>query len=129
MNIDNIKCFISLAECLNFTKAAEKEHVTQTSMSRRISSLETELGAPLFYRDNRMVELTAAGKVFYDQAKKLVEFYDQSVYIGYCSWASAYTRIGCFHPFSGTMPPKTPKSASAVCSSATTSFWISFNGI
>ncbi len=81
MNIDNIKCFISLAECLNFTKAAEKEHVTQTSMSRRISSLETELGAPLFYRDNRMVELTAAGKVFYDQAKKLVEFYDQSVYM------------------------------------------------
>lgn len=81
MNIDNIKCFISLAKCLNFTKAAEKEHVTQTSMSRRISSLETELGAPLFYRDNRMVELTAAGKVFYDQAKKLVEFYDQSVYM------------------------------------------------
>ncbi len=80
MNIENIKCFISLAECLNFTKAAEKEHVTQTSMSRKISSLETELGAPLFYRDNRMVELTAAGKVFYDQGKKLIEFYNQSVY-------------------------------------------------
>ncbi|MFR8015952.1 MAG: LysR family transcriptional regulator [Clostridiaceae bacterium] len=44
MNLDNVKCFISLAECLNFTKAAEKEHMTQTSMSRKISGLEEESG-------------------------------------------------------------------------------------
>ena len=47
MDIENIKCFISLAECLNFTKAAEKEHTTQTSMSRKINSLESELHVTL----------------------------------------------------------------------------------
>ena len=80
MNTENIKCFITLAECLNFTKAAEKEHVTQTSMSRKISSLETELGVPLLYRDNRVVELTPAGKEFYVQTKKIMNSYEQAVY-------------------------------------------------
>ena len=55
MNLENMKCFISLAECLNFTKAADKEHITQTSMSRKISSLEEELNVRLFYRDNHSV--------------------------------------------------------------------------
>lgn len=79
MDIENIKCFISLAECLNFTKAAEKEHTTQTSMSRKINSLESELHVTLFHRDRRSVKLTSAGTEFYTQAKKLIELYDQSV--------------------------------------------------
>lgn len=79
MDLNNIKCFISLAECLNFTKAAEKEHMTQTSMSRKIVSLENELNIRLFYRDNRQVELTEAGKEFYYQSLKLIELYDRSV--------------------------------------------------
>ena len=40
MNIENIQCFISLAECLNFTRAAEREHITQTTMSHKISVLK-----------------------------------------------------------------------------------------
>ncbi len=79
MDIENIKCFISLAECLNFTKAAEREHTTQTSMSRKINSLESELHVTLFHRDRRSVKLTSAGTEFYTQAKKLIELYDQSV--------------------------------------------------
>ena len=65
MNLENMKCFISLAECLNFTRAADKEHITQTSMSRKISSLEEELNVRLFYRDNHSVVLTDAGREFY----------------------------------------------------------------
>lgn len=64
MNLENMKCFISLAECLNFTKAADKEHITQTSMSRKISSLEEVLMDRLFYRDNHSVVLTDAGGSF-----------------------------------------------------------------
>ena len=41
MNIENIQCFISLAECLNFTRAAEREHITQTTMSHKISVYKT----------------------------------------------------------------------------------------
>lgn len=73
MNLENMKCFISLAECLNFTKAADKEHITQTSMSRKISSLEEELNVRLFYRDNHSVVLTDAGREFYIQAQRLLE--------------------------------------------------------
>lgn len=79
MNLENVKCFLSLAECLNFTKAAEKEHMTQTSMSRKISGLEEELHVRLFYRDNHQVVLTDAGSEFYVQAQKILELYDTSV--------------------------------------------------
>lgn len=79
MNIENIRCFISLAECLNFTRAAAKEHITQTAMSRKISSLEKELDVVLLYRDTRQVELTTAGREFYGKAKDLVKLYDSTV--------------------------------------------------
>lgn len=79
MNIENIRCFISLAECLNFTRAAAKEHITQTAMSRKISSLEKELDVVLLYRDTRQVELTTAGNEFYPKAKEIIRLYDQTV--------------------------------------------------
>lgn len=79
MNIENIRCFISLAECLNFTRAAEKEHITQTAMSRKISALEKELDVQLLYRDTRQVSLTTAGSEFYVRAKELIKSYDTTV--------------------------------------------------
>ena len=79
MNLENMKCFISLAECLNFTRAADKEHITQTSMSRKISSLEEELNVRLFYRNNHSVVLTDAGREFYIQAQRLLEAYNASI--------------------------------------------------
>lgn len=79
MNIENIRCFISLAECLNFTRAAAKEHITQTAMSRKISALEKELDVVLLYRDTRQVALTTAGNEFYPKAKELIRLYDSTV--------------------------------------------------
>lgn len=79
MNIENIRCFISLAECLNFTRAAAKEHITQTAMSRKISALEKELDVVLLYRDTRQVELTTAGSEFYTRAKEIIKMYDTTV--------------------------------------------------
>ena len=79
MNLENIRCFISLAECLNFTRAAAKEHITQTAMSRKISALEKELDVVLLYRDTRQVELTTAGNEFYPRAKELIRMYETTV--------------------------------------------------
>lgn len=87
MNLDNVKCFISLAECLNFTKAAEKEHMTQTSMSRKISGLEEELGVRLFYRDNHQVILTDAGSEFYVHAQNFWMFMNRR-----CGWCRMWSR-------------------------------------
>lgn len=79
MEIETIKSFVTLAECLNFTKAAEQEHVTQTAMSRKIGKLEDELGVTLFFRDNRQVELTPAGKEFYVQSQRILALVTQAV--------------------------------------------------
>lgn len=79
MTIEGIECFLLLAGCLNFTQAAEKAHISQTAMSRRISGLENELGAALFDRDNHHVELTRAGREFQKSAPALLAMYRNSV--------------------------------------------------
>jgi len=56
------------AEELHFTRAAERLYVTQSALTRQIAQLEDNLGVRLFNRDTRHVELTAAGKVFVEEA-------------------------------------------------------------
>lgn len=70
-----LKYFISVARHLNFTKAAEDCHVTQSTMSKQISALEHELGAQLFARNNREVTLTPAGARLANDAEDYMEQY------------------------------------------------------
>ncbi len=79
MDIRGLNYFISLAESLNFTKAAKDCFITQTAMSLHIAKMEEELGFRLFNRSNRKVELTAGGKVFYEHAVRLIESYEDAV--------------------------------------------------
>lgn len=71
MDIKQIRTFISVANNLNFTKAAEEMFVTQSSISKIIKSLEDELGTQLFYR-NPKIELTDSGRELYSQAINLI---------------------------------------------------------
>lgn len=67
MNSRQIECFLVTAKLLNFTKAAETLYLPQPAVSRYISSLEKELGAELFLRENnRKVMLSDAGKVYFN---------------------------------------------------------------
>lgn len=61
-----VKSFIAAAKYQNFTRAAEALCVTQAAISRQIRELESYLGAELFTRAGRAVELTVAGSIFYD---------------------------------------------------------------
>ena len=79
MTIDNLRCFAILAQELNFTRAAEKAHVSQTAMSRKISSIEGELSVQLFERSHHRVNLTAAGQEFYNHIKSVLEDYETAV--------------------------------------------------
>jgi len=79
VTIDNLRCFIILAQELNFTRAAEKAHITQTAMSRKITSIENELSVQLLTRNHHQVGLTSAGQEFYNSASQLVEDYDMAV--------------------------------------------------
>ena len=72
MNLKQLEYFVAVAELLNFTKAAKKCFISQTAMTQQIRSLEEKVGVTLFLRDKHHVELTAAGKVYLNEAKAIL---------------------------------------------------------
>lgn len=79
MNLFQLEYFITLADTLSYTKASEKLHITQPTLSRMIINLEHEIGSQLFERNKRDVKLTSAGKFFYTEMKKTVHSYNAAV--------------------------------------------------
>ncbi|EEY3980631.1 LysR family transcriptional regulator, partial [Escherichia coli] len=64
MELRHLRYFVAVAQALNFTRAAEKLHTSQPSLSSQIRDLENCVGVPLLVRDKRKVALTAAGECF-----------------------------------------------------------------
>jgi DNA-binding transcriptional LysR family regulator len=83
MEIKGLRYFVSAATHLNFTKAAKECMITQTAMSLHISKLESELHMALFIRNNRNVILSTAGRVFLEQAEKILKDYEDAVQLAY----------------------------------------------
>jgi DNA-binding transcriptional LysR family regulator len=73
MELQWIDDFLALCQTRNFTRAAEARCTTQSAYSRRVQRLEEWLGAPLFYRERRPVDLTPAGEQFLARAHRLRE--------------------------------------------------------
>ena len=71
-----LKTFICAAECGSFAKAAEALFLSPNAIKKRINALEESLGFPLFERTIKGIKLTSAGKVFYEDSKKLVQNYN-----------------------------------------------------
>jgi LysR family cyn operon transcriptional activator len=63
MELRHLRYFDALAEALSFTRAAQRLHVTQSTLSHQIRQLEAELGYPLFDRTTKKVTITEAGEV------------------------------------------------------------------
>lgn len=72
MDVHKARAFLAVADELHFGRAAARLHMTQPPLSRLIRSLERELGAELFVRNPRAVELTAVGTALVDPARELV---------------------------------------------------------
>lgn len=79
MDTRQLEYFLSVAELLNFTKAAEKFYISQTAISQQIKSLEESLGVQLLIRNSRKVVLTPAGETFYKEAKFIVQQMDTAI--------------------------------------------------
>ncbi len=72
MRIEQLEAFLAVAETGNFGQAARHCGLTQSTISRQIQSLETDLGLPLFHRTNQ-VKLTVAGDKLLPKAKKICQ--------------------------------------------------------
>ena len=78
MDTELARTFLAVAATGNFVAAASRLFVTQSTVSARIHSLETTLGARLFQRGRNGAELTPAGKRFLSHAKRLVRTVEQA---------------------------------------------------
>src|SRR5690606_5031574 len=61
----------------SFTRAAEQLYIAQPPLSRQIRLLENELGVQLLHRDTRPLQLTEAGRVFYEQGLQILQRAEQ----------------------------------------------------
>jgi len=73
LNVHQLNVFVIAAETLNFTQTAKRLHLTQSSVSQHIKSLEVQLGVELFERKGRTLEITDAGLVLLPMAREIVE--------------------------------------------------------
>lgn len=78
LEIRQIRYFIEVANREHVTKAADALHVAQSSVSRQIFNLESELGVDLFIRDGRRVKLTPIGKIFLERIKHGMNVIDEA---------------------------------------------------
>src|SRR6266850_1753091 len=79
MELRHLKYFVAVAEVLSFTKAAEKLHLAQPSLTRQIHNLEQEIGVQLLNRSKSRVSLTAEGRSFLVDARRLLALAAESV--------------------------------------------------
>ena len=70
MNYKKLRYFYTVAQTLNFTKAAEQLYISQSAVSRHMKELEEDFGVPLFVRTNRDLILTDAGRVLKDEVQQ-----------------------------------------------------------
>lgn len=79
VSLNALRVLEAAARFLSFTRAAEELHITQAAVSQQIRSLEDQLGLPLFTRDSRNLNLTAAGQELSMTARSAINSIQDSI--------------------------------------------------
>ncbi|MEQ1134766.1 LysR family transcriptional regulator [Acinetobacter seifertii] len=103
MDITQLKMFQTVVECGTMAKASMQLHCVPSNITTRIKQLEEELGAPLFYREGKSLNLTPSGEIFLNYCHKILALCDEAK--------------RSIHP---DAPPSGPLKIGAIESSATT---------
>ncbi len=78
MELLHLRYFLAVADALNFSRAAERLHLSQPPLSQQVRRLEAELGAKLFDRSKRQIKLTTAGEIFAIKARAILAQCDEA---------------------------------------------------
>ena len=79
MELRQLRYFVEIADQGSFTKAAETLAIAQPALSAQVHKLEAEVGAELFVRSNRGIELTPVGRVVHEQARRTLDAADATM--------------------------------------------------
>ena len=107
MELRHFRYFAALAEELSFTRAAERMHVTQSTLSHQIKQLENEIGQRLFDRARKRVAMTEAGETLLSNVTKVLREIDESIRAikGDGDPLTGSLRIGATHTFNSSLLP------------------------
>src|SRR5213080_460869 len=98
MTIRQLEVFLGVTQAKSFSRAAERIHLSQPTLSEHMRELEEELGVRLFIRHPRSVSLTEAGRIFGDYATRVVatlaagRHWQSSKVLSKYRWSSATAR-------------------------------------
>ena len=107
MELRHLRYFVALADCRSFTRAAERSHVTQSTLSHQIRQLEDEIGQRLFDRIGKKVVTTEAGELFCAFAARALKEVVQGIAMlrPGSSSLTGQVRVGATHTFNiGLIP-------------------------
>lgn len=77
LDVRPLRCFVAVADTQSFSRAAERLHIAQPTLSAQIRELERILGFELFTRTTRKVDLSARGRAFLDSARRMIDESDK----------------------------------------------------
>ncbi|MFC4008529.1 LysR family transcriptional regulator [Nonomuraea purpurea] len=97
MDVQQLRCFLAVADELHFGRAAERLHLTPSPVSRSVKDLERELGVDLFVRRYHQVELTSDGAVLAERVRVILEQLDGLKDVVKVAAKSRVARVGGTH--------------------------------
>jgi len=93
MELRHLRYFIAVAEELNFSRAAERLHVSQPPLSQQIKQLEEEVKVQLLDRSTRWVRMTIAGRLFLEHARQILAQVESAVLAAREGRADSYSNV------------------------------------